>query len=88
MVGSNPHFVQTEGDEIEVYDVSGRIYQFNRVQNEFEEIANAAIAINSYYQLNDVCKDGNTYWIAMSEGILPVPLYVQVLKQMHSYGHL
>ena len=69
MVGSNPHFVQTEGDEIEVYDVSGRIYQFNRVQNEFEEIANAAIAINSYYQLNDVCKDGNTYWIAMSEGI-------------------
>lgn len=69
LVGHNVCFVQSSGNELQVYDAGGCIYQYNAVQNRFDVVADVTHLFKNYNQLNDVCKDGDTYWLAMSAGV-------------------
>lgn len=65
----NPRFVQSVDSVLQVFDAGGRIYEYNSVQNRFDIVVDATILFKHENQLNDVYKDGDTYWLAMSEGI-------------------
>lgn len=69
LVGCNPRFVQSGDRMLQVFDAGGRIYGYNPVQNRFDMVADATILFRHDNQLNDVYRDGDTYWLAMSEGI-------------------
>lgn len=69
-VGCNPCFVQSaDASVLQVFDTGGRIYEYNPVQNRFDIIVDATVLFKHGNQLNDVYKEGDTYWLAMSEGI-------------------
>lgn len=65
----NPRFVQTKGNCLQVFDAVGRIYEFNRIQNRFDLVADVSVFFKHYNKLNDVYKEGDTYWLAMGDGI-------------------
>lgn len=69
LIGCNPRFVQSTDGGLQVFDAGGRIYEYNSVQNRFDVVADATILFKHANQLNDVYKEGDTYWLAMSEGI-------------------
>lgn len=69
-MGRNPCFVQSADDSVlQVFDTGGRIYEYNPVQNRFDIVADATVLFKHDNQLNDVYKEGDTYWLAMSEGV-------------------
>lgn len=68
-VECNPRFVQSEEQVLQVFDAGGRIYEYNRVQNRFDPVADVAACFKQYNKLNDVYKEGDTYWLAMGEGV-------------------
>lgn len=65
----NPHFVQSDENALQVFDAGGRIYEFNPVQNHFDLVADVAPFFKHYNKLNDVYKEGGTYWLAMGDGV-------------------
>lgn len=69
LIGCNPRFVQSTDGTLQVFDAGGRIYKYNYVQNRFDVVADATMLFKHANQLNDVFKEGDTYWLAMSEGI-------------------
>lgn len=69
LVGCNPRFVQSVDSALQVFDAGGFIYEYNSVQNRFDIVADVTILFKHDNQLNDVYKDGDTYWLAMSEGV-------------------
>lgn len=69
-IGGEPRFVQSvDNSVLQVFDSGGRIYEYNPVQNHFKVIADVTGFFKQDYQLNDVYRDGDTYWLAMSEGV-------------------
>lgn len=63
-------FVQSADNSVlQVFDAGGRIYEYNPVQNHFDVVADVAAFFKNDNQLNDVYKDGDTYWLAMSGGV-------------------
>lgn len=65
----SPRFVQTEDKTLQVFDAGGRIYEYNAVQNRFDMVADVARFFKRYNKLNDVYKSGDTYWLAMGDGV-------------------
>lgn len=65
----NLRFVQSEENVLQVFDVGGHIYEYNAVQNRFDMVADVARIFKRYNKLNDVYKAGDTYWLAMSDGV-------------------
>lgn len=64
------YFVQSADNSVlQVFDASGNIYEYNPVQNHFDVVADVAAFFKHNNQLNDVYKDGDTYWLAMSGGV-------------------
>ncbi len=69
-VGGEPRFVQSvDNSVLQVFDTGGRIYEYNPVQNHFKVIADVAVLFKHDNKLNDVYRDGDTYWLAMSGGV-------------------
>ena len=63
-------FVQSADNSVlQVFDAGGRIYEYNPEQNHFDVVADVAAFFKHNNQLNDVYKDGDTYWLAMSGGV-------------------
>ena len=63
-------FVQSADNSVlQVFDAGGRIYEYNPVQNHFDVVADVAAFFKNDNQLNDVYRDGDTYWLAMSGGV-------------------
>lgn len=63
-------FVQSADNSVlQVFDAGGRIYEYNPEQNHFDVVADVAVFFKHDNQLNDVYKDGDTYWLAMSGGV-------------------
>lgn len=63
-------FVQSADNSVlQVFDAGGRIYEYNPVQNHFDVVADVAVFFKHDNQLNDVYKDGDIYWLAMSDGV-------------------
>ena len=63
-------FVQSvDNSVLQVFDAGGRIYEYNPVQNHFDVVADVAAFFKNDNQLNDVYRDGDTYWLAMSGGV-------------------
>ena len=54
---------------LQVFDAGGRIYEYNPEQNHFDVVADVAAFFKNDNQLNDVYRDGDTYWLAMSGGV-------------------
>lgn len=72
-IGCNPRFVQSSDDRVlQVFDAGGRIYEYNTVQNRFDTVFDLSKHFDYEFQLNDVCKEGDTYWMALSHGIYMV----------------
>lgn len=69
LIGCNPRFVQGSDSLLQVFDEGGRIYQYNAVQNRFDVVADITHLYTRYNKFNDIYKEGDTYWLAMSEGI-------------------
>lgn len=65
----NPRFVQSAEKVLQVFDAGGRIYEYNPVQNRFDLVADVAVFFKQYNKLNDVYKEGDTYWLAMGDGV-------------------
>lgn len=65
----NPRFVQSADKVLQVFDAGGRIYEYNPVQNRFDLVADVAVFFKQYNKLNDVYKEGDTYWLAMGDGV-------------------
>ena len=65
----NPRFVQTEEKVIQVFDAGGRIYEYNPIQNRFDLVADVSAFFKQYNKLNDVYKEGGSYWLAMGDGV-------------------
>lgn len=69
-VGRNPRFVQSrEDDGLQVFDAGGCVYEYNAVQNRFDTVFDLSRHFNYDFQLNDVYREGDTYWMALSHGI-------------------
>lgn len=63
-------FVQSADNSVlQVFDAGGRIYEYNPEQNHFDVVADVAVFFKHDNQLNDVYKDGDIYWLAMSDGV-------------------
>lgn len=63
-------FVQSADNSVlQVFDAGGRIYEYNPEQNHFDVVADVAVFFKYDDQLNDVYKDGDIYWLAMSDGV-------------------
>lgn len=72
-IGRNPRFVQSADDEVlQVFDAGGCIYEYNAVQNRFDTVFDLSKLFNYDFQLNDVYREGDTYWMALSHGIYMV----------------
>lgn len=72
-IGRNPRFVQYADDEVlQVFDAGGCIYEYNAVQNRFDTVFDLSKLFNYDFQLNDVYREGDTYWMALSHGIYMV----------------
>lgn len=69
LIGCNPRFVQGSDSLLQVFDEGGRIYQYDAVQNRFDVVADATHLYTRYNKFNDIYKEGDTYWMAMSEGV-------------------
>lgn len=67
--GWNSRFVQTDDNRIYVFDISGRIFVYNEMQDCFDFVVNLASRFNHDVLLNDVFKDGDMFWLAMREGV-------------------
>lgn len=68
--GCNPCFVGCDSTVLEVFDAGGRIYRYNAVQKRFDVVADATSLFEKWdNQLNDAYKDGDTYWLALSDGV-------------------
>lgn len=65
----NPRFVQSEDKVLQVFDAGGRIYEYNPVQKRFDLIIDVSIFFKQYNKLNDAYKEGDTYWLAMGDGV-------------------
>lgn len=51
------------------FDNGGRIYQYNKIQDRFDLLANMARLMNGSVELNDVYIDQKTLWLATNRGI-------------------
>lgn len=72
-VGRNPRFVQSADDGVlQVFDAGGCIYEYNTVQNRFDMVFDLSKHFDYEFQLNDVYKEGDTYWMTLSHGIYMV----------------
>lgn len=72
-VGRNPCFVQSDDDKVlQVFDAGGCIYEYNTVQNRFDTVFDLSKHFDYEFQLNDVYKEGDTYWMALSHGVYMV----------------
>lgn len=72
-IGRNPRFVQSADDEVlQVFDAGGCIYEYNAVQNRFDTVFDLSKLFNYDFQLNDVYRERDTYWMALSHGIYMV----------------
>lgn len=69
LVGMNSRFVQTGDNHIYVFDISGRIFVYNEMQDCFDLVVNLASIFSHDVLLNDVLKVGDRLWLAMREGI-------------------
>ena len=68
--GEDNCFVQSADNSVlQVFDAGGRIYEYNPEQNHFDVVADVAVFFKHDNQLNDVYKDGDIYWLAMSGGV-------------------
>lgn len=56
-------------DEMYVFDNSGRIYQYNKIQDRFDFITDVSKTMNIPVMLSDVLVTSDCMWIAMREGV-------------------
>lgn len=68
-VERNLRFVQSSDSVPQVFDSWGNIYRYNPVQNRFDVVADGASLFKNDNKLNDVYKEGDTYWLATGKGV-------------------
>ena len=56
-------------DEMYVFDNSGRIYQYNKIQDRFDFITDVSKTMNIPVMLSDVLVTHDGMWLAMREGV-------------------
>lgn len=56
-------------DEMYVFDNSGRIYQYNRIQDRFDFMTDVSKIMNIPVMLSDVLVTRDCMWLAMREGV-------------------
>ena len=56
-------------DEMYVFDNSGRIYHYNKIQDRFDFVTDVSKTINTPVMLSDVLVGKDCMWLAMREGV-------------------
>ena len=56
-------------DEMYVFDNSGRIYHYNKIQDRFDFVTDVSKTINTPGMLSDVLVGKDCMWLAMREGV-------------------
>ncbi len=69
LAGWSSRFVHTDDGRIYVCDISGRIFVYNEMQDRFDVVVNIASLFSHDVLLNDVLKIGDSFWLAMREGV-------------------